>query len=73
MAALLECSRDSGGDGQGRVSNKVGRSVSERFSMTLPISIYQFSCKRSCSVSDSVVFLPRSRRLSYDVINKSTG
>ena len=45
---------------------KVTRSVSDRFGF---INIYT-SCKRTCAVSESIVYIPRSNRTSYDLITR---
>ncbi|BAT94400.1 uncharacterized protein LOC124832491 [Vigna umbellata] len=60
FAALVECSKD---DSEETSSNlwsgaKVPRSVSDRFGF---ISLYG-SCKSTCAVSESLVYLPSSRR-----------
>ncbi|XWS15397.1 hypothetical protein CRYUN_Cryun35bG0093600 [Craigia yunnanensis] len=69
FAALVECSKD---DDQETASNfwtgaKVTRSISDRFGF---INLYT-SCKRSCAVSESIVYLPRSSRTAnYGLINR---
>ncbi|KAH6834111.1 hypothetical protein C2S53_017005 [Perilla frutescens var. hirtella] len=66
FAALVECSKDGGGDGSGddhgsnfgsilKGSSKITRTLSDRFGM---INMYG-SCKRTCAVSESTVYLPR--------------
>ncbi|XVF30017.1 hypothetical protein REPUB_Repub16aG0021100 [Reevesia pubescens] len=69
FAALVKCSKD---DDQESASNfwsgaKVTRSISDRFGF---ISLYG-SCKRTCAVSESIVYLPRSSRTAnYGLINR---
>ncbi|GMI90527.1 hypothetical protein HRI_002722000 [Hibiscus trionum] len=61
FAALVECSKEDGDEATGRnlwSGAKVNRSMSDRLGL---ISLYS-SCKRSCAVSESVVYLPRPRR-----------
>lgn len=76
VAALVECSKDDDNDDddddQASSSRnnffngaKVSRSISDRFGF---INIYA-SCKTTCAVSESVVYLPRSTRTSYDLIH----
>ncbi|KAE8666529.1 Protease-associated RING/U-box zinc finger family protein [Hibiscus syriacus] len=69
FAALIECSKEDGDQETDRNlwnGAKVTRSVSDRFGF---INLYS-SCKRSCTVSESIVYLPRSRRTAdYDLIN----
>lgn len=56
FAALVECSKDDHhGSNLGNVSSKITRSLSDRFGF---INIYS-SCKRTCQVSESIVYLPR--------------
>lgn len=82
LAALVECSKDDEDDGDHEFSaendednsnNKywsgpkvVSRSISDRFGF---INLYT-SCKRSCAVSESIVYLPRPTRSSYDLVNR---
>ncbi|KAJ4845904.1 hypothetical protein Tsubulata_034840 [Turnera subulata] len=78
FAALVECSKDAGDDthdhDQHSNSNnywsgpKVTRSISDRFGF---VNLYT-SCKRTCSVSESIVYLPRPSRTSYDLINRQS-
>ncbi|KAE8684408.1 hypothetical protein F3Y22_tig00111131pilonHSYRG00180 [Hibiscus syriacus] len=69
FAALVECSKEDGDQETDRnlwTGAKVTRSVSDRLGF---INLYS-SCKRSCAVSESMVYLPRSRRTAaYDLIN----
>ncbi|XP_020210225.1 uncharacterized protein LOC109795198 [Cajanus cajan] len=60
FAALVECSKDDHEETSGNLWNgaKVPRSISDRFGF---ISLYA-SCKRTCAVSESLVYLPSSRR-----------
>ncbi|KAK2659286.1 hypothetical protein Ddye_005819 [Dipteronia dyeriana] len=75
VVALVECSKDDDdGDRDDHEdsstsnfrsvgsSNKVGRSISDRFGF---VNLYT-ACKRTCAVSESIVYLPRSTRSSYD-------
>lgn len=65
FAALVECSKEGGDDEDHQSSNFVGiahkgsskitRSLSGRFGL---INMYT-SCKRTCTVSESIVYLPR--------------
>ncbi|KAG2698607.1 hypothetical protein I3843_07G157800 [Carya illinoinensis] len=69
FAALVECSKD---DDHEELSNrssiwnqaKVSRSLSDRFGF---INLYA-SCKRPSAISESIVYLPRSSRHSFDLI-----
>ncbi|KAL4280580.1 hypothetical protein GQ457_03G029070 [Hibiscus cannabinus] len=69
FAALVECSKEDGEQATERdvwTGAKVTRSVSDRLGF---ISLYS-SCKRTCAVSESTVYLPRPRRSSdYGLIN----
>ncbi|CAN0827028.1 hypothetical protein LINGRAPRIM_LOCUS2449 [Linum grandiflorum] len=75
FAALMECSKDSGGriddyDDRELLSggHKVSKSIGDRIGF---VGMY-ISCKRTCSVSESMVYLPRSSgpaRPSYDLLN----
>lgn len=68
FAALVECSKD---DDHGETSRnlwngaKVPRSISDRFGF---INLYA-SCKRTCAVSESLVYLPSSRRSSCEHVS----
>ncbi|XP_077240090.1 uncharacterized protein LOC143880998 [Tasmannia lanceolata] len=53
VAALMECSKDPWLE-----PAKVSRSTSDRFGF---VDLYG-SCKKTCSVSESIVYLPRSSR-----------
>ncbi|XP_022719806.1 uncharacterized protein LOC111277673 [Durio zibethinus] len=72
FTALVECSKDDDDDDQESASNfwngaKVTRSISDRFGF---INLYA-SCKRTCAVSESIVYLPRSSRTAnYSLINR---
>lgn len=70
FAALVECSKDD--DHHEEMSNssiwngaKVSRSISDRFGF---VNLYT-SCKRTCAVSESIIYLPKSNRSSYDLIH----
>ncbi|XP_027367264.1 uncharacterized protein LOC113873366 [Abrus precatorius] len=67
FAALVECSKDDHEETSGNLWNgtKVSRSISDRFGF---ISLYA-SCKRTCAVSESIVYLPSSRRSTYEHVN----
>ncbi|KAL2467627.1 uncharacterized protein Fot_51152 [Forsythia ovata] len=61
FAALVECSKDDHGHDQTVGINhlkgsKISRTLSDRFGF---INMYT-SCKRTCPVSESIVYLPRS-------------
>ncbi|KAJ6297307.1 hypothetical protein OIU78_022945 [Salix suchowensis] len=70
FAAFVECSKDE--DDRDSSNNsfwagpKVSRSISDRFGF---INLYS-SCKKSSAVSESIVYLPRSSRTSYDIISR---
>ncbi|KAJ6360681.1 hypothetical protein OIU77_004654 [Salix suchowensis] len=71
LAALVQCSKDDDDDDDDQGSNfsggsKVTRSMSDRFGF---INLYT-SCKKTCVVSDSIVYLPRSSGTSYDLISR---
>ncbi|XVE60776.1 hypothetical protein DITRI_Ditri05aG0154500 [Diplodiscus trichospermus] len=73
FAAMVECSKDDDDEDNDQDSSnfwsgaKVTRSISDRFGF---ISLYT-SCKRTCAVSESVVYLPRSSRTAnYGLINR---
>ncbi|KAF7140062.1 hypothetical protein RHSIM_Rhsim06G0094100 [Rhododendron simsii] len=60
FAALIECSKDDDKDSAGNnywKGSKITRTVSDRFGF---IGLYT-SCKRNCSVSESIIYVPRSR------------
>jgi len=67
FAALVECSKDDSEEtSRGLWSGaKVPRSVSDRFGF---ISLYG-SCKRTCAVSESLVYLPSSRRSTCEDVS----
>ncbi|KAL5558465.1 hypothetical protein UlMin_034676 [Ulmus minor] len=77
FAALVECSKDeddhlvpneretNSGNLWSITNSKVSRSLSDRFGF---ISLYT-SCKRTCTVAESIIYLPRSSTSSYDLIN----
>ncbi|KAE8682248.1 protein disulfide-isomerase 5-2-like [Hibiscus syriacus] len=69
FAALVECSKEDGDQATERnlwTGAKVTRSMSDRLGF---INLYS-SCKRSCAVSESTVYLPRSRRTAgYGLVN----
>lgn len=69
FAALVECSK--GSDGQGSIGNlwkssKITRTLSDRLGL---VSMYTNSCKTTCAVSKSMVYLPRS---SHDIYHNYT-
>ncbi|KAK8712772.1 hypothetical protein V6N13_148000 [Hibiscus sabdariffa] len=70
FAAMVECSKDD--NKEESVSNiwsgiKVTRSISDRFGF---INLYS-SCKRTCAVSESLVYLPRpSRTPNHDIVTR---
>lgn len=75
VAALVECSKgdDDNDENDDSTSSKVflnvgkvSRSISDRFGF---VNLYT-SCKRTCAVSESIVYLPRSSRTSYDLIHR---
>ncbi|KAG6738803.1 hypothetical protein POTOM_058425 [Populus tomentosa] len=72
FAALVQCSKDDDDDEQDLSNNniwggpKVSRRTSDRFGF---INLYT-SCKKTCAVSESIVYLPRSSRTSYDLISR---
>ncbi|KAL2324711.1 hypothetical protein Fmac_023769 [Flemingia macrophylla] len=67
FAALVECSKDDHEETSGNLWNgaKVPRSISDRFGF---ISLYA-SCKRTCAVSESLVYLPSSRRSTCEHVS----
>ncbi|XP_018848728.1 uncharacterized protein LOC109011842 [Juglans regia] len=72
FAAMVECSKDiddkkssNSSSNLWNAANKVSRSLSDRFGI---INLYA-SCKRTCAISKSIVYLPRSSRNSYDLIH----
>ncbi|CAL0316070.1 unnamed protein product [Lupinus luteus] len=71
LAAMVKCSKDDNNDKEisGRSlwsGAKVTRSIGDRFGF---ISFYG-SCKRTCAVSESLVYLPTSRRSSYQHVSR---
>ena len=70
FAAMVKCSKDDD-DHEETIGNlwtngdKVSRSISDRFGF---ISLYG-SCKRTCAVSESLVYLPSTRRSTYQKVN----
>ncbi|XP_059461211.1 uncharacterized protein LOC132190286 [Corylus avellana] len=69
FAALVECSKDDDIQDSSNnsiwTSGKVSRSLSDRFGF---VSLYA-SCKRTCAISESIIYLPKSNRGSYDLIH----
>ncbi|XP_004496376.1 uncharacterized protein [Cicer arietinum] len=73
FAAMVECSKDHHNDDNEETSSnnswnngaKVSRSISDRFGF---ISLYG-TCKRTCAVSESLVYLPTSTRSTYHKFN----
>ncbi|KAM7266541.1 hypothetical protein ACFE04_004438 [Oxalis oulophora] len=63
IAALVNCSRDD------QQSNNARRSVIDRFGF---VNLYtNSSCKTNCTVSESMIYVPKSRtRSSYRLINR---
>ncbi|KAB1203822.1 hypothetical protein CJ030_MR8G005084 [Morella rubra] len=66
FAALVECSKD---DQESNSSIWNGAKVSRSFSDRLGFVNFYTSCKRTCAISESIVYLPRSSRTSYDLIH----
>ncbi|CAL0320521.1 unnamed protein product [Lupinus luteus] len=69
FAAMVECSKDGNHEKASsslRSGAKVSRSISDRFGF---ISLYS-SCKKTCAVSESLVYLPSSRRCNYEHVNR---
>ncbi|KAI5668209.1 hypothetical protein M9H77_18062 [Catharanthus roseus] len=64
FAALVECSKDDSIGDFWKSSSKVSKTLSDRFGF---INMYT-SCKRTCTVSESIVYLPRSR--AYNMLNR---
>ena len=65
FTALVECSK--GNDGQGSIahfwkSSRITRTLSDRLGF---MSMYTNSCKSTCAVSKSLVYLPRSPHNMY--------
>ncbi|KAE9589124.1 hypothetical protein Lalb_Chr21g0305721 [Lupinus albus] len=68
FAAMVECSKDGNHEETSsslRSGAKVPRSISDRFGF---ISLYS-SCKRTFAVSQSLVYLPSSRRCNYEHVS----
>ncbi|TKY51516.1 hypothetical protein E2542_SST23032 [Spatholobus suberectus] len=67
FAALVECSKDDHEEASRNLWNgaKVPRSISDRLGF---ISLYA-SCKSTCAVSESLVYLPSSRRSSIEHVS----
>ncbi|KAK7279728.1 hypothetical protein RJT34_24785 [Clitoria ternatea] len=71
VAAMVKCSKDDHNNNHEETSDnlwngaKVSRSISDRFGF---ISLYS-SCKRTCAVSESIVYLPSSRRSTYQHVS----
>ncbi|GLT52203.1 hypothetical protein SLA2020_255560 [Shorea laevis] len=71
FAALVECSKDDDDQESGNLwtGAKISRSISDRFGF---INLNS-SCKSTCAVSESIVYLPKSRRKSsYRLVNHSS-
>ncbi|KAL8482575.1 hypothetical protein ACS0TY_028034 [Phlomoides rotata] len=81
FAALVECSKDDhdGDDdhddghdhdhhGMLKGSSKITRTLSDRFGL---INMYT-SCKRTCAVSESIVYLPRSQQSPHYLLNRGS-
>ncbi|KAK9270696.1 hypothetical protein L1049_026278 [Liquidambar formosana] len=73
FAAFVECCKD---DDQDNVSvgtlwkgSKVPRNLSDRFGI---VNLYT-SCKRTCAVSESIIYVPRSSRTSHDLWSRRSG
>ncbi|KAE8679224.1 protein disulfide-isomerase 5-2-like [Hibiscus syriacus] len=72
FTALVECSKDDNDDDNDDIKlwraagAKVTRSISERF------GFINLCCKRTCSLTESIVYLPRasSRTANYGLINR---
>ena len=72
FAAFVECSKED--EDQETLPNiwknsKVPRNLSDRLGI---INMYA-SCKRTCTVSESIVLVPRSSRSSYHLLNRRSG
>ncbi|KAL7118161.1 hypothetical protein ACP275_03G118100 [Erythranthe tilingii] len=61
-AALVECSKDD----DSSISKNITRSLSDRFGF---INMYT-SCKRSCNVSESIVYLPSRQPSPHYLLNR---
>ncbi|KAK6939767.1 hypothetical protein RJ641_029298 [Dillenia turbinata] len=70
FAALIECSKDDhetfSDIWKPSSSTKASRNSSDRLGF---IDLYA-SCKRTCAVSESIVYLPRSSKSGYDYSNR---
>lgn len=68
FAALMECSKDDDDERSSSFWNgpKVSRSISDRFGF---INLYG-SCKSTCNVSESIIYLPSSRTTTYDHLGR---
>ncbi|KAF8376963.1 hypothetical protein HHK36_030334 [Tetracentron sinense] len=64
IGALVKCSKDDYWK-----TTKVSRLLSDRFAF-IDLNV---SCKRSCAVSESTIFIPRSTRTTYDLLNRRSG
>ncbi|KAL8133226.1 uncharacterized protein LOC141712428 [Apium graveolens] len=70
FAALVECSKGND-NGQGSIGNfwkssRITRTLSDRLGL---VSMYTNSCKTTCAVSNSTVYLPRS---SHDLYHNNS-
>ncbi|KAK6938530.1 hypothetical protein RJ641_032038 [Dillenia turbinata] len=70
FAALIECSKDDhetiSDIWKPSSSTKVSRNLGDRLGF---IDLYA-SCKRTCAVSESIIYLPRSSKSGYDYLNR---
>ena len=72
FAAFVECCKeDEDQETSPNIwkSSKVPRNLSDRLGL---INIYT-SCKRTCTVSESITLVPRSARSSYHILNRRSG
>lgn len=72
FAAFVECCKEE--EDQQTLPDiwkgkKMPRNLSDRLGF---INIYS-SCKRTCTVSESIIFVPRSARSSYHLLNRRSG
>ncbi|GAB2271932.1 hypothetical protein Dimus_006760 [Dionaea muscipula] len=71
LAALIECSKDEarvvckGSQRSTELRGSRRSSSADRFGL-----LVGYSCKRTCAVAESLVFLPRRRRIFYDLVER---
>ncbi|XP_021767042.1 uncharacterized protein LOC110731500 [Chenopodium quinoa] len=77
FAALVECSKDDDNDNDNDDDKDVFRSIWKEPAKSLShrFGFVNLSCKNTCSVAESLVFLPREqpRRISYGLVKKRSG